>query len=849
MIICFFILEDFMKRSKILAAVLVFLLFAGCGSSKNDNQHENQDLTDTVTEEDADTVDIEPADADSDGDSDSMPEPDNDNADTDSVDDSDTIESNDEDGDTEPSETDSDKIPADDSDTAPEPDDDDADSEPVDDADSAPEPSDDDADTAPVDDTDSQSEPSDDDADIDSDDDTDTALEENDDDADSEPFNACSSEPCAGITNSTGVCIAGAALEYFCECNEHYIWNGTDCEAETTVADCTDLPENAVWNDGGRNGKFTQTWNGETWVPSNYDSSYSTTAGICTFICGTNYNWESSTSQCDAATQLGNCSSKPENSVWNDNGANGKFTQTWNGSTWYPASYSSAYSTKAGVCKYKCAEEYHRENLQCVSNTRTNVSCTNLPSGAQWNTATSITQTWNGSSWSPDTSGTYSTTASTTECLFKCKKHYTWKNSKCEADQQTVNCEEIPLNSEWNSVSTITQTWNGSTWYPPTTSVYNTTSSTEYCRYKCNEGYFWNGSSECINPCETNPCNDVANSTHECSASSWQNYFCSCSAGYNWRRGECAEIPKALGNICTGQNLCYNYFTSADSEIIDCPTSSSDKFFGQDAYYADKGLCIPQSFTVQTVSSQKIVVDNNTGLMWQQTLSEETFAWENAVSYCDNLTYAGYSDWRLPSSKELFTIVDHGKYSPAIDTTFFPDTPSDYFWSQDNILTYFNDGRMALAVFFDTGVSTILSTDELEFNVRCVRGAALPTASFVSTFVNGDEIITDTNTGLMWQKTYVLGPYWEKALAYCAELSYAGFSDWRLPNMMELLSLVNCEVFPTSDFPDTPTKYAFWSSTTSLPYTRFAFDVDFSYGSSGAGAQQKHMNIYVRCVR
>ncbi len=134
MIICFFILEDFMKRSKILAAVLVFLLFAGCGSSKNDNQHENQDLTDTETEEDADTVDIEPADADSDGDSDSMPEPDNDNADT------------------QP--------------------DDDADSEPADDADSTPEPNDDDADTDPTDDADSQPEPSDDDVDTESDEDS-----------------------------------------------------------------------------------------------------------------------------------------------------------------------------------------------------------------------------------------------------------------------------------------------------------------------------------------------------------------------------------------------------------------------------------------------------------------------------------------------------------------------------------------------------------------------------------------------------------------------------------------------------------------------------------------------------
>jgi hypothetical protein len=154
-------LEDFMKRSKILAAVLVFLLFAGCGSSKNDNQHENQDLTDTVTEEDADTVDIEPADADSDGDSDSMPEPDNDNADTQPDDDADSDHGRKQGelyGECYPDDTCNAGLTCDiennicirDNSTP----DDDADSDSADDSDTEPEENDDDADTDTLPDTD-----------------------------------------------------------------------------------------------------------------------------------------------------------------------------------------------------------------------------------------------------------------------------------------------------------------------------------------------------------------------------------------------------------------------------------------------------------------------------------------------------------------------------------------------------------------------------------------------------------------------------------------------------------------------------------------------------------------------
>ena len=120
-------------------------------------------------------------------------------------------------------------------------------------------------------------------------------------------------------------------------------------------------------------------------------------------------------------------------------------------------------------------------------------------------------------------------------------------------------------------------------------------------------------------------------------------------------------------------------------------------------------------------------------------------------------------------------------------------------------------------------------------------------AAFNSATVNGDVIVTDTETGLVWQKTYVSGKTWQEALSYCESLTYAGYSDWRLPNKNELASLVNYEKYnPASDFPDMPSNY-FWSSSTYVNLTNRAWFVNF--GSGGVFNYIKTNNSSVRCVR
>jgi hypothetical protein len=111
------------------------------------------------------------------------------------------------------------------------------------------------------------------------------------------------------------------------------------------------------------------------------------------------------------------------------------------------------------------------------------------------------------------------------------------------------------------------------------------------------------------------------------------------------------------------------------------------------------------------------VLDNETGLMWQHPYLDGSRTWRNALVYCEELSVGGYSDWRLPSIKELQTLVDEEVYSPAIDTAVFVGTTGDWFWSSS---PYTYTTTSAWAEEFADGVARLYGTQVL-FKVRCVR--------------------------------------------------------------------------------------------------------------------------------
>jgi len=344
-------------------------------------------------------------------------------------------------------------------------------------------------------------------------------------------------------------------------------------------------------------------------------------------------------------------------------------------------------------------------------------------------------------------------------------------------------------------------------------------------------------------PCDPDPCEYILNAVPDsCEADGADDFTCHCDAEYTWQGATNACIPGSSSALPdTGIDECYD-----DTQPIQCP-ASDQPFFGQDAQY----VINPMSYTVGL--DELTVTDNVTGLMWQKCTAGlsgpdcsgwiATRTWTDAITYCKGLDLAGHTDWRLPNVKEVQSIVNYGRYNPVIDTVVFPGTNAGWYWSSS---TYASDTSNAWHVTCDNG--RVNHCDKAETrSVRCVRGDSVA-RSFTD---NLDLTVTDNATGLMWQQEDDSQfRSWESALAYCEDLDLDGHSDWRLPNVKELRSIVdNSRYNPAIDtvvFPGTNAGW-YWSSSTYV--TRFdAWLVNFYDGYTLFGTKSS-IQGYVRCVR
>ena len=115
------------------------------------------------------------------------------------------------------------------------------------------------------------------------------------------------------------------------------------------------------------------------------------------------------------------------------------------------------------------------------------------------------------------------------------------------------------------------------------------------------------------------------------------------------------------------------------------------------------------------------VYDKKTGLTWQQTTSSETFAWADAKAYCANTNPGVPGGWRLPTAKELLTLVDVTRPSiPTIDCDVFVAAPAGDEWSATPFSGFSGSSPSAWAVSFYAGNPISRAVSSLNL-VRCVR--------------------------------------------------------------------------------------------------------------------------------
>ena len=269
--------------------------------------------------------------------------------------------------------------------------------------------------------------------------------------------------------------------------------------------------------------------------------------------------------------------------------------------------------------------------------------------------------------------------------------------------------------------------------------------------------------------------------------------------------------------------------------------------FGEDSDYTIN----PPAFTRNTDGT---VTDLVTGLIWQQADGGE-MTWERAVAYADSLELGGQSDWRLPTSHELFGILNHGATNPALDTNAFTLSAAQYWWAAD---VQPSDPTRVWAANAGGGIGphpkteTVSAGGTKRYHVRCVRGTPPKSGSALHAFtMNPDGTVLDTGTGLTWQQAAPAEPMtWDAALRYAEGLSLAGRTDWRLPNIKELHSLNDeTRVGPSLDTNSFPAARPnrFWASTTEANGVERAWFVDFQLGI--VGYDSKLTNLWVRCVR
>lgn len=291
-----------------------------------------------------------------------------------------------------------------------------------------------------------------------------------------------------------------------------------------------------------------------------------------------------------------------------------------------------------------------------------------------------------------------------------------------------------------------------------------------------------------------------------------------------------SKLPYII--VDTGQTKYYD-----NSREIPAPQQGAP-FYGQDAQYQGN----QPSYSLS--SDGLTVYDNVTGLTWQRSpdtngdsslTSSDKLSWAKAQAHPAALNaakYGGFSDWRLPTIKELYSLIKFNGtdpnptgnnifgLTPFIDTNYFKFAygqvnageriiDSQYASSTLDISKGWNGDKLFGVNFADgriKGYGLIMSgpagqppvggrpdTGEKTFFVQCVRG---DTEYGKNNFANnGNGTITDRATGLMWSRSDSgSGMNWKDALSWVQTknvANYLGHNDWKLPNAKELQSIID----------------------------------------------------------
>lgn len=236
----------------------------------------------------------------------------------------------------------------------------------------------------------------------------------------------------------------------------------------------------------------------------------------------------------------------------------------------------------------------------------------------------------------------------------------------------------------------------------------------------------------------------------------------------------------------------------------------------------------------QLTNDSQQVRDTLTGLIWQRAYTRDYgwTNWTNAQLYCRNLILGEDNDWRLPTIKELTTLMNYTIPAPGINLTALPTLIDQYIWASTQGSVVSTSGANPTSVAWQ--ISTQSSQVGIVFlyykagtnGIRCVRNGPsqyVQTSAATNVWPSGFLLLRDVSS-LTWGSCRSGTPTmnWTDALSYCSNLK----TGWRLPNIWELFTLyqqkdILNEGYNVGDY---------WSSTSALGNSNNAWNINFFDG-------------------
>ena len=317
------------------------------------------------------------------------------------------------------------------------------------------------------------------------------------------------------------------------------------------------------------------------------------------------------------------------------------------------------------------------------------------------------------------------------------------------------------------------------------------------------------------------------------------------------------------GYLQTGQKACYD----ASGAVISCPGSAQD---GE----LRKGLPLPEPrFAIQG----ELVHDRLSGLVWTKNanLAEFPLTWQEALDYIAQLNADhafGQADWRLPNRREMRSLLHFETRKPALPPEHpFENVFLNWYWTSTTAAinpayawyVHLEGARMFYGhkeqyyLFWPVrgGENTVLPAtgqrdcfDATGVKIPCAgsgqdpehqTGFSWPQPRFE---VEGDTVV-DRLTGLRWLRQASLSSApvsWPRAFELIRDLNESSAFTWRLPNINELESLVDCSCFDPAlpqQHPFAEVQEVYWSATTSYFEPDWAWALYMVKGATGVGVK------------